>query len=76
MLKARNGVRYPASVKERAGLLRTEGMTHREIARELGTGTSTVYVWTKGIHITSAQKQAIDARKNKHRMSKFEKNLA
>ncbi|MFA6519941.1 MAG: hypothetical protein WCT41_03955 [Candidatus Paceibacterota bacterium] len=76
MPKARNGIRYLPFVKEKAKLLRAEGMTHREISKELGARTSTVHLWTKDIRITPAQKQAIGARKNQHRMSEVEKKIA
>ena len=75
MLKARNGTRYPASTKERARLLRAEGLTHREMAKKLGVSISTAHLWTKGIPITPSQKQAIEARKNQHRMSTAEKKI-
>lgn len=73
MTKARNGNRYPESVKIEAQLLRAEGMTHREIAQRLGARPSTVHVWTKEIHVTALQKQAIESRRNVHRMTDAEK---
>lgn len=43
MTKARNGIRYTAPVKQQAKLLRADGMTHREIAKELNYRLIEVY---------------------------------
>lgn len=76
MTKARNGIRYTAPVKQQAKLLRADGMTHREIAKKLGTSVSIAHQWTKEIQISKSQKQAIKNRRNRHRMSAIEKKRA
>jgi len=73
MAKARNGIRYPASDKKKAKFLRTNGLTHREIAKRLGISIGIAHQWTRDIRITPSQKQAINARKNQHRMSATER---
>jgi len=57
-----NGRRYSEEIKERARTLRKDGLTHREIAKELGTSWSIVFLWTKEIILTSEQKKAIHQR--------------
>lgn len=51
-------------IKEEAKLLRRNGLTHREIAQKLGASWSIVWLWTKGMALTSGQKE--DARKRKY----------
>lgn len=60
-----NGRRHPGQIKEKANFLRKNGLTHREIAKELGIAGSTAYLWTKGINLTTAQKKATQKRKHK-----------
>ncbi|MDD3531077.1 MAG: hypothetical protein PHV99_00575 [Candidatus Pacebacteria bacterium] len=75
MLKARNGVRHSASTKENARFLRSEGLTHREIAKQLSVSISIAHQWTKDVQISLLQKQAIENRRNYHRMSATEKKI-
>jgi hypothetical protein len=42
--------------------LRHDGMTHREIAKELGIGVGTAHGWTRGINLSVEQKSAAYAR--------------
>jgi len=53
-----NGRRYTKKIKERARVLRRNGLTHREIAQKLGTSWSIVFLWTKNIILTAEQKKA------------------
>jgi transposase len=76
MTKARNGTRYTTLIKQQARLLRADGMTHREVAKKLGTSVSIAHQWTKEIRISESQKQAIKNRRNRHRMNNAEKKLA
>src|SRR3989344_6852543 len=75
MTKARNGIRYPASYKQRAKFLRLKGRTHREIAKTLGVSPSIAHQWTKKIHITYQQKKAIEKRRNRHIMNTDERRV-
>jgi transposase-like protein len=45
-------------MKIRASILRQDGMTHREIAKELGVGVGTAHEWTRGINLSVEQKAA------------------
>lgn len=57
--------RHPLKKRERARLLRSQGYTHREIAQKLGIAYGTAHLWTAGIVLTWAQKQAIQKRRRK-----------
>ena len=59
-----NGRRHPASVKNKAKMLRQSGFTHRELAQQLGICVATAWLWTKAIELTQEQKTAINKRKN------------
>lgn len=63
---AGNGVRHPQHLKIEAVRLRSTGLTHREIARELTIATGTAHVWTREVRITSEQKEAIQRRRRQH----------
>lgn len=65
-----NGRRYTEAIKEKARILRKNGLTHREIAKELGTSWSIVFLWTKGIVLTIEQKKAIQERRYKPTFTK------
>jgi len=60
-----NGRRYSKQTKEEAMLLRKNGLTHREIAEKLGTSWSIVHLWTRGIALTSKQKESMIERRYK-----------
>ena len=65
-----NGRRYSEKIKEKAKVLRKNGLTHREIAKELGCSWSIVFSWTRGIILTSEQKKAIQERRYKPTFTK------
>jgi len=65
-----NGRRYSETTKERARTMRKNGLTHREIAKELGCSWSIVFLWTKGIILTPEQKKAIKERRYKQTFTK------
>lgn len=73
MLKARNGIRHPATIKQKAILLRTKGKTHREISKKLGISLGTAHLWTKNIGITPKQKKEIEQRRNKRQWNEHQK---
>ena len=47
-------------------MLRKQGLTHREIARELKISLGSASLWTKGIIISKEQKTAIEKRRNRN----------
>lgn len=51
------------TTKERAIQMRKDGMTHREIVREMGISLGTASLWTKGIVLTQEQHDAIERRR-------------
>src|SRR3989344_617898 len=57
--------RHPPETKKSARVLRSQGFTHREIAKKLKISTGTAYLWTIGIILTKAQKQSIEKRRRK-----------
>jgi len=65
-----NGRRYTKKIKERARVLRRNGLTHREIAQKLGTSWSIVFLWTKNIILTAEQKKSIQTRRYKPTFTK------
>lgn len=62
---SKHGKRYTASVKQKASVLRKEGLTHREIARELNIAHSSAWLWTRGMILTPEQKRAVIKRNSK-----------
>lgn len=52
-------------LREKANQLRSQGRTHREIAKEIGCSYSMAAVWTRGIILASEQKKAIEVRRKK-----------
>ncbi|MDP2593908.1 MAG: hypothetical protein Q8P36_01020 [bacterium] len=73
---ANNGVRHPEHLKVEAVRLRKNGLTHREIARELAIGTGTAHVWTRGVTITPEQKVAIQRRRHQHQWTEEDRAAA
>ena len=63
-MKAKTFKKYPQSIKKRACQLRIKGYTHREIRSLLKISLGSAYEWTKAIKLTTAQKKAIQKRKN------------
>lgn len=74
MSKARNGIRYSESFKQKAFHLRKKGRTHREIAKVLNISTNTAFLWAKGVSVTLEQKSAIEKRRNKRLWSKSQRD--
>jgi len=60
-----NGRRYNIETRRKVRDLRKNGLTHREIAKEVGVSSGTACLWTKGIILTEIQKKAINDRINK-----------
>jgi len=56
--------KYPPLLKKHARQLRLKGYTHREIRTLLKISLGSAYEWTKDINLTTAQKRAIQQRKN------------
>jgi len=65
-----NGRRYTEIVRDKARALRKNGLTHREIAEELGVSVGIVFLWTKGIVLSMEQKKAIQERRYKPTFTK------
>lgn len=65
-----NGRRHTKNIKQQAVLLRKNGLTHREIADKLGIGLGTAWLWTKGLYLTSEQKNAVRERRYKTAFTK------
>ena len=62
MLNTRNSLQ-----KSKAILLRKNGLTHREIARDLNISLGSAHLWTVNIRLTKKQKMKIERRRNKAR---------
>lgn len=75
MRRAKNGNRYSSKEKKAACKLRKEGKTHREIASVMGISVGTASLWTKGVHISTIQKNAIEKRRSKHIWSNEDRRL-
>ena len=71
----RNGIRHPPALRKQAVALRKNGYTHREITRQLGISLGTADLWTAGIVLSQAQKEAIQQRKNKHIFTDGERGI-
>lgn len=74
--KHRNGIRHPENIKKKVREMRSDGMTHREIAKQLNVSLGSADLWTKGILLSPEQKMAIQARRNQHKMTKKEREKA
>lgn len=61
-----NGRKYSAEFKQKARNLRKQGLTHREIARNLKASLGSVFLWIKEISIDEEQKVAIEKRRNRY----------
>lgn len=66
-----NGRRHSIKVKEKARRLRTSGLTHREIRRELGVSLGSLSLWVKDIQLTPDKKRSIELRRNKPSISQL-----
>lgn len=64
------------SIRERAQVLRRQGMTYSEIAQQLGAPRSSVGAFASGIPLTPQQEQAIKDRAAAQATARAEKNRA
>lgn len=74
------GKDIPKKRNGRHGSWRREGLTHREIRKKVEVATSTAWLWTKDIVLSSSQKKSIEKRRKRHvwteKEKKEKKNLA
>lgn len=61
----KNGRRHSMKTKQKAKDLRSKGLTHREIVKELNIGLGSAWLWTKGMTLTLEQKKAAQKRNAK-----------
>lgn len=69
-VKHNNGVRHGREVVQNARKLRANGLTHREITKNLGIGLGSAWLWTRDISLNAKQKTAIQERRDKHAFTK------
>lgn len=67
---------YASRIRARARKLRRSGATLPEIAKVLCISKSTAYLWCVGIQLSPDQKDAIQRRRNVHRMTPEERKMA
>lgn len=60
-----NGRRHTPATKRHARALRRAGTSYKEIARTLGIGNGTSYLWTSDIKLSSTKLQKIEAQRIK-----------
>jgi len=50
---------HPVEIREKTRILRSKGLTHREISRKLHISCGSACLWTRGVSITPKQRLAI-----------------